>query len=180
QHRIVDVNEHWLDLFGYARDEVIGRKLSEFHAHDDSPLHEARWQKMLERGVLRDVERQFVRKSGEVFDGVTSAYLELDPEGKFLRTITTVIDITARKRAEEQLRRERQLSELLIESGTESIIGLDRDLRYIAWNPAMKPGAPPWTDASPRCATSPIGSLPPAGAASTTRISRRYTPPTAA
>jgi len=138
QHRIVDVNEHWLDLFGYARDEVIGRKLSEFHAHDDSPLHEARWQKMLERGVLRDVERQFVRKSGEVFDGVTSAYLELDPEGKFLRTITTVIDITARKRAEEQLRRERQLSELLIESGTESIIGLDRDLRYIAWNPAME------------------------------------------
>jgi len=136
---IVDVNERWLELFGYAsREEVIGRRLTEFHAPGDEGMHESRWEQVLRTGMMRDVERRFVKKSGEVFDGLVSVFLEQDAQGNFLRTITTTIDITARKRAEEAVRRERQLSELLIESSTDAIIGLDTGLRYIAWNPRME------------------------------------------
>ena len=139
ERRIIDVNEHWLDLYGYRRDEVIGRKMAEFHAGGgDAGLHDARWQEMLDRGALRDVERQFVKKSGEVFDALVSTYLEHDAAGNFVRTITITIDITLRKRAEEAARHERQLSELLIESGPEAIVGFDKQMRYIAWNPAME------------------------------------------
>ena len=135
---IVDVNRHWLDLFGYTREEVIGRRLAEFHAPGSGPIHEARWRELLETGFLREVERSFVKKSGEVFEALISSYLQRDAQGNFLRTITTLIDLTARKRAEEAARRERQVSELLIESGTEAIIGFDKEMRYIAWNPAME------------------------------------------
>ncbi|MGO8915674.1 MAG: PAS domain S-box protein [Stellaceae bacterium] len=135
---IVDVNARWLDLFGYAREEVIGRKIADFYVPGNLALHDARWQELQRTGVLRDAERQFVKKSGEVFDGLVSAYLEQDARGEFLRTITVIIDITARKHAEEAVNRERQLSELLIESSSDGIIGIDNEMRYIAWNPRME------------------------------------------
>jgi PAS domain S-box-containing protein len=136
--RILDVNDAWLRLFGYAREEVIGRAIAEFHAPGQPALHDARWQELLRRGELRDLERRFLKKSGEAFEALVSVHLERDEDGNFLRTITTTIDIAARKRAEAAARHERQLSELLIECGTEGIIGLDRDMRYIVWNPAME------------------------------------------
>jgi PAS domain S-box-containing protein len=135
---IVDVNERWLELFGYRREEVIGRRLAEFHAPGQGTLHDERWQEMLRAGALRDVERRFIKKSGEAFDALVSVYLEKDAEGNFLRTITATVDITERRRAEEAVRRERQLSELLIESSTDGIIGLDKDMRYIVWNQHME------------------------------------------
>ncbi len=135
---IVDVNERWLELFGYRREEVIGRRMSEFHAPGQEGLHDARWQAMLRAATLRDIERRFVKKSGEVFDALVSVYLEQDAEGNFLRTITTIVDVTARRRAEEAARRERRLSELLIESSTDGIIGIDTDMRYTVWNPRME------------------------------------------
>jgi PAS domain S-box-containing protein len=135
---LIDVNDAWLTLFGCAREEVIGRAITDFHAPGQSALHDARWQELLSRGELRDLERRFVKKSGETFEALVSVHLERDEDGNFLRTITTTIDIAARKRAEAAVRQERQLSELLIECGTEGIIGLDRDMRYIVWNPAME------------------------------------------
>jgi len=138
QRRIADVNERWLDLFGYAREEVIGRKMADFYASENMTLHDTRWRELLETGSVRDVERQFVKKSGEVFDGLISAYLEHDDEGRFTRTISVIVDITARKHAEDAVSRERQLSELLIENGTDGIIGIDKEMRYIAWNPRME------------------------------------------
>jgi PAS domain S-box-containing protein len=139
RRRLVDVNEYWLKLYGYTRDEVIGRPIADFHAPDAGvDIHESRWREVLDRGELHDVERRFFKKSGETFDAVVSVHLETDNDGNFLRTITTTIDVTARKRAEEAARRERQVSESLIEGGTEGIIGLDNEFRYIVWNPAME------------------------------------------
>ena len=135
---VVDVNEPWLELFGYTRDEVIGRKIAEFHAPGSEASHEERWRKLVETGVLRDAERQFIKKSGDVFDAVVSAYIQRDAQGNFVRNIVTVIDVTARKRAEEAARRERRQTELLIESSPLGIIGLDKDMHYVAWNPTME------------------------------------------
>ncbi|HTZ37417.1 MAG TPA: PAS domain-containing protein [Stellaceae bacterium] len=40
--------------------------------------------------------------------------------------------------ADDRLRGERGLSQLIIESATEGIIVVDKDLRYLVWNPAME------------------------------------------
>ncbi len=136
--RVIDVNERWLELYGFEREVVIGRPISAFHATAPAELHDARWRELMATGQLREAERRFLKKSGEIFDALVSTRLETDMAGRFVRTITVTIDISARRRAEEAARRERQLSELLIESGTEGIIGLDREFRYTLWNPAME------------------------------------------
>jgi PAS domain S-box-containing protein len=136
--RFVDVNEQWLDLFGYQRDEVIGRSITDFHAVPQNNSYAPRWREMLDKGHLRDLERQFVTKSGRVVDTLLSAQVEQDAAGKFRRVISAVIDVTARKEAERALRRERQFSELLVESSTEGIAAIDTEFRYTLWNPGIE------------------------------------------
>ena len=52
-------------------------------------------------------------------------------DGGFIRTYT---DVTERRRAEDDLTKQRHLLRLTLENMGQGIILLDRDLRYIAWN----------------------------------------------
>lgn len=54
-------------------------------------------------GWLRDIPYQFVRKDGAIIDVLLSAIAERDVEGRIKRSLAVVVDITQRKRAEEQL-----------------------------------------------------------------------------
>ena len=138
ERRITDVNDRWLALLGYRRAEVVGRPISEFYSLDDGETPNSRWRELLAQGTLRDAERQCVRRNGTTFEALISATVERALDGVFQRVITTVTDISARRRAEEAARRERRLSDLLIESSAEGIIGKDKALRYTLWNPAME------------------------------------------
>jgi PAS domain S-box-containing protein len=138
ESRIIDANDGWLKALGYVRDEVIGRPIADFHPEGSRAVHEARWRHVLETGYVRDAERRYVKKSGEIMETLVSAILERDADGNFVRVITGVIDLTERRRAEEAAQRERQFSELLVQSSTEGIIGIDREFRYTLWNPCME------------------------------------------
>ena len=104
--RLIDVNDHWLFLFGYRRDEVLGRSPAEFMTAESAALYRDRaWPEMLASdGAPRSLEYRFRRSSGEVFDGRLSARGEFDAAGRFVRSWSAIADVTAEKRAEEQLR----------------------------------------------------------------------------
>jgi PAS domain S-box-containing protein len=136
--RIIDVNDEWLALLGYERDEVLGRPIADFVAPGSQAVRDAQWETMLREGRLGQIDRRYIAKSGHIIDCVLSAYVERDADGRFVRAIGAITDISARRAAEAKALSARQLAELLIESGTEGIIGLDRDFRYTVWNPAME------------------------------------------
>lgn len=103
--RLIDVNDHWLELFGYRREEVLGRSPPEFMTEESARRYrENAWPEMLRsRGTVREVEYQFLKKSGEVFHGRLSARGEFDAEGGFVRSWSAIANITAQKQAEAQL-----------------------------------------------------------------------------
>ena len=138
EHRIVDVNDEWLKLLGFERDEVIGRSVTDFYLPGSLPSYDEPWRNLLEAGSIRDADRTYVKKSGDVIEVLLSAVVERDDSGNLLRVISAVTDVTARRRAERAARRERQFSELLVESGTEGIVGIDREYRYTVWNPYIE------------------------------------------
>ncbi len=131
---ISDVNEHWLELTGYTREEVIERSIMDFLPARRDDLYETYLETLKRKGILHNAEYQFVQKSGAVIDTLLSARIEVDGEGAFVRTIVASIDISPRKRAEEALRREQRFSELLIESSPGGVVAIDRELRYTLWN----------------------------------------------
>jgi PAS domain S-box-containing protein len=98
----LDVNDAWSALFGYSRQEIVGTSALTI-SFWPTPQDRARFVQALQRdGSLRGWEQEFRKRSGEPFLAQVSAQL-LNIQGEQV-ILTTFIDITQRKRAEEQLR----------------------------------------------------------------------------
>jgi PAS domain S-box-containing protein len=101
-HQFLEVNDSFTRLFGYTRDETIGRTALELNLWVD-PDHRAKvMAKLLEESEVREEEFYCRTKSGETrilqFSG---KLIEQDGQPCLL---TLAQDITARKKAEEALR----------------------------------------------------------------------------
>ena len=103
--RLLSVSDHWLASLGYRADEVIGRKSQEFLSPDSQRrAREVVLPRFFETGVCSDVPYEFVKKNGELLDVLLSAISERDADGRVVRSLAVMVDITERKRAEAALR----------------------------------------------------------------------------
>lgn len=100
-HRVVQVNNAYLDFIGFTREE-IDRVDPTAIMTDEDRKSVAKLFNQLETGELSvyRIERHYRRKDGGLrwADVVTSAIR--DPEGRFLATVAIVNDITKRKEAD--------------------------------------------------------------------------------
>ncbi|HEY2527870.1 MAG TPA: MHYT domain-containing protein [Xanthobacteraceae bacterium] len=107
--RIEQVSDAWLKLLGYPREDTTGRHLTDFMTEDAKRRYDKIISPRLQLGdEIQEIECRFVRKSGEVVDVLLNAHQER-ANGKSVRMLGGIIDVTARKRAEEALRRSQRL-----------------------------------------------------------------------
>lgn len=98
----LDVNDTWVALTGFSREEVIGRSARKMNIWPTVEAAEQFVRKLRDAGVLRGCEQVFRKKSGELYTAELSAQL-LTLDGDQL-VLATLLDITERKRAEAALR----------------------------------------------------------------------------
>ena len=97
----VSINDTELKWLGYEREEVVGIKsFRDFILPSRIELLEDRLQRLIQDGVLEGVEYEMRRRDGTVFHALLSSSAVRDARGQFLRSNTTVVDITPRKAAE--------------------------------------------------------------------------------
>ena len=107
---VLEASDAWLALLGYQREEVVGRPLSAFMAPNCARRHaEEHWPALLAGQDLREVECQVLAKDGRILEVLLSASAERDAEGRLLRSLGGLADVTARRRAEEALRQAQKL-----------------------------------------------------------------------
>ncbi len=103
---IVTVTDRWLQKMGYAREEVVGRAITDFSsAADRKRLEAGRLQELISGGEFINEERQMVSKSGQVMDLLMSAISERDASGRVHRMLVASKDVTEINRTERKLRK---------------------------------------------------------------------------
>jgi PAS domain S-box-containing protein len=99
--KLIDVNESFERMFGYTRDELIGRSGLELGIIANPADRDRAIQQLVSTGSLKDFEAPARRRSGEEFPvGVTAETLEIGGEPHVLMIVR---DITERYRARQAM-----------------------------------------------------------------------------
>ncbi len=107
--KLVSVSGYWGEVMGYRRQEVIGRRLTDFFTEDSRRYAEEEvLPAFFRNGFCKDVPYRFRKKDGGVIDVLLSAIADRDNEGRIVRTLAVSIDVTERKKAEEALRKAKE------------------------------------------------------------------------
>jgi PAS domain S-box-containing protein len=117
--RFVGVNQSWLDLFGYTREEVIGSDPALIYASHEEGMRSH--EEMGLHGFVRDFEARFRRKDGSIIDGLSTISAWRNNEGTVIGYQGVVRDITARKKTERALQYRADFQQLVSSISTKFI-----------------------------------------------------------
>lgn len=109
--RLIDVNDTWLAMLGYQRQDILGRSPADFMSAESAERYRqgARPEMLAQPQGVQVVDYQFLTSSGRVIDGRLAASGEFDLEGRFVRSWSAIADVTAEKLADQELRQAQRL-----------------------------------------------------------------------
>ncbi len=126
--KIIDVNKTGLQMLGYTKEEVLAMKVTDFFLKEEMEVNPMTFDKLL-KGESSLKQRHFISKSGGlVFTEVRSQVL---PDGRLLSIIR---DLRERMEAQENLKREKELSDSIINRLPGIFYLYDEDGHFIRWN----------------------------------------------
>jgi len=131
----VNANKAFADFLGYTQEELKGRKWQDLTPAEDIETIEKRIGRLLtgERRADR-FEKRYVHKNGTLLWADVSVALRRDARGNPLYFMTTVVDITARKQAEEALRNSEEFQRAMIDCSPVALYTIDLDGNVLTWN----------------------------------------------
>jgi len=111
------INARMAAMLGYQKEEILGQPLERFLSPED---HTDQALRMVARqqGVSEQYERRWRHKDGHAVWTIVSATPLFDDQGQFRGSFAMVLDITERKRVEEELQRYREHLEELVGART--------------------------------------------------------------
>jgi len=140
--KLISVSDHWTEVLGYKREEVIGEKLTNYFTNSSRIHAESEvFPEFFKTGFCKDIPYQFIKKDGQKMDILLSAIGDRDDKGNIIRSLAVSIDVTDRKKAEkalndakEELSRYSKTLELQVEERTKEITNILTQLRHLSGN----------------------------------------------
>ena len=129
QGMFVGINQTELDWLGYRKDEVIGKiRFLDLLTPESAELFHQQFPRFIERGIVRDLEFEIRRKDGSLLPVLLSATAIKEPDGRFIASRSTLVDITERRKADVALRQSHQTLEVLVKERTAALEQTNRRL----------------------------------------------------
>jgi len=132
---IIDVNQKWLDMLGYAKKEVLGRWLGDFLSPAYINEFNEQFSLFIAQGETH-TELEMQNKSGKPLLIDFEGKVAYDADGKFKQTHIILKDITEQRKAEEELRQSEQKYSSYIENAPSAVFIIDENGRYLEANRA--------------------------------------------
>jgi len=136
--RLAKVNASLCRMSGYSEAELVGMNPFGITHPEDLTESIALAQRLFSGEIpFYQIEKRYVRKSGEIVWATMTATILRDPQGRPLFGLGMVEDITERKQTQEALRQSEERFRGLIEQGPIGVTLMDKDYRLIQVNAAL-------------------------------------------
>jgi PAS domain S-box-containing protein/putative nucleotidyltransferase with HDIG domain len=101
---ILEVNDKWLKMFGYTKDEVIGKlNLKDILTENREEGFQTSFEELKRKGTRDNTEQEIRRKDGTVVPVIINASAIYDANGDFIKSRSIVRDDSERKNYEKML-----------------------------------------------------------------------------
>ncbi|HLP97420.1 MAG TPA: PAS domain-containing protein [Sideroxyarcus sp.] len=101
---IIRINHTELAWLGYRKDEVVGRmRFIDMLAPADRAAFQSDFERFMRTGSVQGIEYELMRKDGSCFPVLLNATPVHDADGHFVKSRTTLFDISAHMQAEKRL-----------------------------------------------------------------------------
>ena len=116
---ITDANSSFLELFDYAREEIIGKRFGELSV---DPADCVRFQEEIEKtGFVKNYEIKFRKKDGTERYCLLTSSVEFGDDGRIVGYHGIIRDVTERKQAEQAIRESEARYRELFENSSDII-----------------------------------------------------------
>ena len=130
--RFIEVNDLFLAITGFSRDNIIGHTTLELGFYVDPEERRNLVEEISARGSVRNVEIRYRMKDGEVRHILVSSEV-LEFEGRRC-SLNFLVDITERKRIEQALVASQQITQDIINAIPARVFWKGKDLTYLGCN----------------------------------------------
>jgi PAS domain S-box-containing protein len=102
--RIIRVSDHWVEVMGYQREEVIGQHLTHFFTEESKKLAlNIVFPRFFTTGLCTDIPYTYIKKNKERMDTLLSSYGVRDEDGKIISSLAVSVDVTEKNLSQKDL-----------------------------------------------------------------------------
>jgi PAS domain S-box-containing protein len=129
----LEVNDAWLNMLGYKREDVIGKSFVNFIPKEYTGYFKEVFTTFIAEGESRNKEVEMLKKNGDRISVLFNGKIGYDDDGNFLQTHCVFQDITERKKAEKTIKRNLEFQKLIssISSSFVGIIDIDDSINSL-------------------------------------------------